>query len=1007
VKLRAPTRRFLPSGLILLLCLCPSLNSQEPAVAPLRSQNPLDPLDAQTTQAPDRTTPEKLLAEGQQLVLQGTAASLRRALDKFIEGASRWHDIGDRRMEAITLSHIGKVYDALSEKEKALDYYNRALPMLEAVGDRNGVVATLNNIGLIHDELGEKQKALDYYSRALSSLNGATSAENAGRASLSAVVLVNIGLASDSLGEKQKALEFYSQALDVLRALGDNPREAVTLNNIGFLYDSLGEKKKALFYFNQALAVLRSLGDERVAAVTLNNIGYLYDSLGEKQKALGYFNEALPKLRLAGDRRTEAVTLNNIGLVLRSLGDSRKALEYFDQALLLRRAVGDRAGEAITLSDKGYALALLGQRETALDHYRKSLAISRAVEDGSNTGLTLYRLAQLERDRGQLFEARAQIEAALLIVESLRGNLVSRELRASYFASVLQYFETYIDILLRLHKRQPSAGHDVAAFEASERARARTLVESLAEAGADIRQGVDGNLLERERSLRLLLNARASAQTRLLNSNHHIEQAARLRSEVEELLIEYQQAQAQIRINSPRYAALTQPLPSSLKQIQREVLDPGTLLLEYSLGTDRSYLWAVTSDAIESFELPPRDEIEKSVRHIYGLLTARNRHIRFETPEEKRARVSSADEEYRRAAAALSDILLAPVAGKLKDQRLLIVSDGALHYLPFAVLPSPAAVSGPLSVRGRRTTDRAPRAMDPLFVNHEIVNLPSASTLQVLRRELEGRQPAPKTLAVLADPVFEKSDERVVANGTTGAKPPDRRGAELAEHGDLGTFAAQTSAQQPPAFTSDQFANGDAVEARIQRLPFTRREANEIARLAPERDRMEALDFDASRATVISAQLSQYRYVHFATHGLLNSEHPELSGLVLSLIDRNGSEQNGFLRAYEIFNLHLPAELVVLSGCRTGLGTEIKGEGLVGMTRAFMYAGARRVLVSLWDISDEASAELMKHLYEKMLGKEKLSPAAALRDAQITISQDKRWQAPYYWAAFVLQGEPQ
>ncbi|MGH9902048.1 MAG: CHAT domain-containing protein, partial [Pyrinomonadaceae bacterium] len=193
---------------------------------------------------------------------------------------------------------------------------------------------------------------------------------------------------------------------------------------------------------------------------------------------------------------------------------------------------------------------------------------------------------------------------------------------------------------------------------------------------------------------------------------------------------------------------------------------------------------------------------------------------------------------------------------------------------------------------------------------------------------------------------------------------------------------------------------------RVRRLPFTRREADEILSLVAAEDRMAALDFDASRETAIGPELGQYRYVHFATHGFLNSEHPELSGIVLSLVDREGAEQDGYLRSHEVFNLKLSAELVVLSGCRTGLGKEIKGEGIIGLTRGFMYAGASRVVVSLWDVSDEASAELMARFYRGMLGGERLRPAAALRAAQVSIQKEGRWHAPYYWAAFVLQGEP-
>jgi CHAT domain-containing protein len=167
---------------------------------------------------------------------------------------------------------------------------------------------------------------------------------------------------------------------------------------------------------------------------------------------------------------------------------------------------------------------------------------------------------------------------------------------------------------------------------------------------------------------------------------------------------------------------------------------------------------------------------------------------------------------------------------------------------------------------------------------------------------------------------------------------------------------------------------------------------------------LEAVDFEASKATATGGSLNQYRIVHFATHGLINSRHPELSGIVLSLVDEQGMPQDGFLRLHDVYNLKLSADLVVLSACRTALGKDVKGEGLIGLTRGFMYAGAPRVVASLWDVKDEATAELMKRFYEGML-RRRMTPAAALRTAQLSMAKEKRWEAPYYWAGFVLQGE--
>jgi CHAT domain-containing protein len=281
----------------------------------------------------------------------------------------------------------------------------------------------------------------------------------------------------------------------------------------------------------------------------------------------------------------------------------------------------------------------------------------------------------------------------------------------------------------------------------------------------------------------------------------------------------------------------------------------------------------------------------------------------------------------------------------------------------------------------------------PLIAEHEIISLPSASVLGVLRRELADRAPAPKLVAVLADPVFEPTDLRVKRGGSTTQKPASDQ-VQTTGDGDLRQQAIRRSLDE---------SGVTQTGLPIPRLTYSRQEAASIVALVPAHRRKLALDFEASRATATSPDLSQYRILHFATHGLLNSQHPELSGLLLSLVDEAGRPQpDGILHLGEIYNLKLPAEVVVLSACQTALGKEVKGEGLVGLTRGFMYAGARRVMASLWRVEDEATAELMKRLYQGML-RDGLRPAAALRRAQVAMWKEKK--VPYDWAAFVLQGE--
>ncbi len=968
-----------------------------------------------TEQDRKRVDAERLFAQGERLLKEGTAQALRQAPAKFEAALDLYRSLDDRKGEVASLDKIGEVYYLTSEAQKALDALNQALQLYQSLGDRSGEAAELNNIGQVYFQIGERRKALDHFERALSISReaGNRMAEsltlyNLGRSyyvqgeRLKAVayydqalrlaqitgprrgegaILNDIALVYNSIGEKQKALDYYQQSLLIRRDLRDRRGEGITLNNLGRIYDSVGEKEKALDYYNQSLIIRREVYDREGEAVTLNNIGLIYLALGEDQKALETFIRSLAIRREVRDLYGEGVTLNNIGGCYKRLGDKQKALDYYGQALRLRRDLNDRPGQATTLLNIGSVRLSLGEREAALEAFDQSLRLSRTIGDREDEASALKGMALAELDGGDLTAALGKAEAALKIVESLRTKIDEGGLRASYLGATQSYYRLCIDLLMRLHRLDPSKDYAVAAFQTSERSRARALIETLAEARANIRNGVDPALLANERALQKRLESKTDHLIRLLSGKGSEEQVAATRKEIDDLEIEYQRLQAQIRASSPRYAALIQPQPLSLVEIQRRALDDDALLLEYSLGEERSYLWAVTKTSITSHELPPGKEIEEAARRVRDLLTARNRIVKFEVADEKQARVAQADAEYPKAAGALSRTLLGPVAGQLGKRRLLIVADGALQYLPFAALPSPVKEA-------------------PLIVDHEVVSLPSASSLAVLRSELAGRAPAPRTVAVLADPIFELGDERLrssiasrgASRGTGEAVGARSRSASPALDGDL-----QRSAR-------DLGLNDEGF--RLPRLPFTRREAQTILSLVPPDQRFVALDFAANQTTATSDKLAQYRYIHFATHGLLNSKRPELSGIVLSLFNEEGVEQDGFLRASEIYNLNLPAELVVLSGCKTGLGKDVRGEGMVGLTRGFMYAGAARVLVSLWDVDDEATSEMMGRLYRGMLGGRKLTPAAALREAQLSLWREKRWSAPFYWAAFTLQGEP-
>ena len=574
---------------------------------------------------------EQVYQEAFQLYRQGTTESLRQAIPKFEQAVILYRQAGDKRSEAVSLNNIGYVYSSLGEHQKALEFYNQALPLLRAVGDRGGEANTLNNIGGVYD----------------------------------------------SWGEKQKALEFLNQALPLIRAVGDRGGEATILTGIGKVYSDLGENQKALEYYNQALPIRRAVGDRNGEAATLNNIASVYDSLGEKQKALDFHNQALPLLQAVGNRRGEATTLTNIGNIYNLLGEKQKALDFYNQALPIRRAVGDRGGEAYTLNGIASVYSNLGEKQKALDVYNQALTLIRAVGDRGGEATILSNIALLQRSQGNLKQALTLMDSTITIIEDLRTKIGSQELRASYFATVQDYYEFYIDLLMQLHQQNPSQGYDALALHASERARARSLVELLTEANANIRQGVDPKLLEQERTLQQQLNALERRRYELSSSQYTEQQLDEIKQQSQSLLSQLDQLKAQIRVTSPRYADLKYPEPLTLQQIQQQALDDDTLLLEYSLGKDRSYLWAVTKTSITSYVLPKRSEIEAAAQTFRESLTP-NSAANLET------------------GLPLSQMLLAPVANQLGNKRLLVVGDGALQSVPFAALPIPTSPPAPL-----------------------------------------------------------------------------------------------------------------------------------------------------------------------------------------------------------------------------------------------------------------------------------------------------------------------
>lgn len=1003
-------------------------------VAELREATPVD---RQTIAA------ETAFATAESLLREWKAESSRRAIEQFKQAAALFRDTGDRGDEALALKRIGDVYQRFNESKDALDSYNQALALTRQLKDARHEAETLNEIGYVYLNRGENQQARQICAEALKL------SQSTGNLSGQARALNNLGEVSYGQGRLQESLDFYQKSLQLWRDLGNRPGQALALLNSAYTYSDIGQMREAIDHYTQSLDLWTSARDQRGRAMTLTAIGRLYSRKSESQQALNYFEQAMELIEPMGVPAEKGRVLTGLADVYNQLSRKREAIEYYEQALPLFRAAGDYSGEVVCVFDPGNVLYSLGENQAALEHYQETLSIAKRANDrrlqafvvrqmgrvyGSlgdeakalalyqqslafwhtekdlraesetlnpiaqilewrgekqqareyysraltlsrqaeyqlGEAATLYNLARLERDDGHLIAARDMAQSAIEVIEALRTKVASQELRASYFASVRQHYELFIDILMQLDKAHPEDKFAAQAFAISEKARARSLLESLQESRTDIRSGVDASLLEQERLLQESLYEKNKRHAQILNNKSDAAEAESLAREIDRLSIKYEDIRAQIKKSSPHYAALTQPQPLSLEQVQQNLLDEQTALLEYTLGDERSYVWAVTRHEVKTYQLAPRAEIERSAQRLYELLTV-NQHLAQQTPGAAQADPDEIGKQRSAEITTLSALLLAPVASQLEKKRLLIIPDGALQYVPFQALQARSASSDALEPR-------------PLVFDHEIINQPSASALALVIKEAGDHTARSGSVAILADPVFEADDSRV-KSGTGSSSPA----------------VTAASASEVTSALRDVGVEG----ASIPRLLSSREEADAIMSVVPWRTGLKAVDFQASRATVMGKDLGQYRIVHFATHALLNNDHPEMSGIVLSLVNESGQRQEGYLRLHDIYNLKLPVDLVVLSACQTGLGKDVKGEGLIGLTRGFMYAGASGVIASLWKVDDEATAALMKHFYHGLFDKG-LTPAAALREAQLALRQQKRWQDPYYWAGFVIQGQ--
>jgi len=885
---------------------------------------------------------------------------------------------------AASLQNLGAVAIDKGDLDLAQTYDADSLEIKQKLAPNSvEVAAGLNNLGKVFLLRGDLSDAESNFRQSL--------AIRQKLAPESAEISVNfnsLGAVAKERGNLALAEMYYTRALTIQEKLIPNSiQAAATLSNLGTVAFARNDLDLAERYFLRAIEIRKEFGPESIEVAGLfANLAAVASERGDLERSRVLHRKALMiEEKLDPDSLEVADTLGNLGRIARSQGDPALAWKNLGKAYEIqeKQAPGSLA-LAATLNELGALDGDRGNLKQSEDYYHRALEIRDNLAPRSLAHAeSLAALGSLMKSKREWATAAQFYDQAISALENQTTRLGGAEnIRTGFRAAHSNYYRDYIEILLNQGKTE-------FAFEISERSRSRTLLETLNEARIDLRHGVEPSLIERERNLRSSIELKSDRRIRLLSEQHTQAQLSQIENEIEVLVRQDEEAEGFIRTSSPAFALLTQPRSLAAREIQASLLDSDTVLLEYSLGEEKSYLWLVTNHSIDCFELPSRPVIEGLARDVYDQLTAPSHRKSGETEQQRINRLAKIESAYPVSNRKLSEVVLGPVASRLTTKRILVVADGALRYIPFGAL----SASGKEGVAGHFT---------PLIVDHEIVNLPSASVLVASRRPHNRRDERPMTVAVLADPVFEKKDARVQA-AVAGRSDSSRARQSLDVAPDSYSKESAMSATELTRSMSDLGLLGGGPQS-LPRLLYSRQEAGAIWAALPSGSVMEALDFDASRATTEKLLSSDYRVIHFATHALVDNERPQLSGLVLSMVDKHGNPQNGFLNLQDIYNLDLSADLVVLSACETGLGKDYGGEGLVGLTRGFMYAGAKRVVASLWSVSDMATAELMRRFYQGM-SQEGLRPSEALRQAQIQMWKQQRWKSPYYWAAFQIHGD--
>jgi CHAT domain-containing protein/Tfp pilus assembly protein PilF len=881
---------------------------------------------------------------------------------------------------ATSYNNIGGIYLHQGQYSEALEYYHQSVAIYkQALGEQHpNVAANYNNVGTVYYRRGQYDRALECYHQSVAIYKQAFGEQHPNVAAS----YNNIGTMYYYQGQYAQALEYHQQALAIRKqALGEqHPNVAASYNNIGAVYSDQGQYTKALEYHLEALAIQkRALGElHPEVATNYNNIGTMYYDKGQYAQALAYHQQALAIQKKAfGEQHPEVSTsYMNIGIVYSDQGKYAQALEYFHQALAIRRkAFGEQHSKvAESYNNIGGVYYHQGQYSFVIEQYRNSInaylpnyassgyrSLLSNNPDVLNAPLTnLPLLLHLRNAPGDDSFALATVRFADRYIDSLRNAYTYENDKLELGTNANRLYQVAIDIV-QWNKLNEEA------FYYSEKNKAAVLVQSLNEATALKLGGIPDSLLTKDKELRTMVTfyTKASIDEELKCPKCDSTKLTNLKNGLFTHQQQHHSLKTRLENDFPQYFALKyKDAKINVKEVQQGFLaeNPNSAILEYLLGDSVLYAFCITKDKysmyrqkLDSTRFKKTNALQLEVKKLGRALSDVNLYLDPTTV-------------VSQPASALYDYLIKPFEQQIQGKDLIIIPDAELNKIPFELLMEPHP-----NLKAIAKWQELPY----LIKQHNISCHYSANLL------LENWQKS-KTAPVQS-------------NGFMAFAPVFQQTSQLSNRDQL-LADAQEAKREEHQTTFSVFI---ADQSTYPPLPGTEREVKAIYELFNQKNQPAKyyLNDQANEATVKSLNLKPYKYLHFATHGLTDEDHPTNSCLILA--QKPDSTTDNLLTSSEMYGLELDAELVVLSACQTGKGTLKAGEGIIGLTRGLLYAGARNLMVSQWNVNDASTAELMTKFYSKVLAGQ--SNRQALREAKLELLNSK-FACPHYWSAFVLVG---